>query len=83
MKRRVFSEENKQVIGYLLIIIGSVFLIWWCIFSFSFILAIGSNGDQGDIVRGGVYLLKEKTIFSLVTIVWASFVGYKLSKIYS
>ena len=71
----------KKIIRNLLFLIGLALIAWWALFLFSFILALGQDGDPGDLARWGVYLIKEKTLVSILSLIYAGFTAYKLKKL--
>ena len=70
----------KKIIRNLLFLIGLALIAWWALFLFSFILALGQDGDPGDLARWGVYLIKEKTLVSILSLIYAGFTAYKLKR---
>ena len=73
----------KKSVYWLFFVIGLAFIAWWGLFLFSFILALGQDGDPGDLARWGVYLLKEQTLISILSLIYAGFTAYKLKEYFS
>jgi len=71
----------KKFLYFLFFVIGLALIAWWGLFLFSFILALGQDGDPGDLARWGVYLLKEQTLISILSLIYAGFTAYKLKKL--
>jgi hypothetical protein len=70
----------KNSVYWLFFVIGLALIAWWGLFLFSFILALGQDGDPGDLARWGVYLIKEKTLVSILSLIYAGFTAYKLKR---
>ena len=71
----------KNSVYWLFFVIGLALIAWWGLFLFSFILALGQDGDPGDLARWGVYLIKEQTLISVLSLLYAGFTAYKLKKL--
>ncbi len=78
----VFYKEKEELIGLIFLTIGILLVFIWCIFAFSFVLALGSNGDEGDIVKGGVFLIKNYPIMAIISLFYAGVTVYKLKNIF-
>ncbi len=78
----VFYKEKEELIGLIFLTIGILLVFSWCIFVFSFVLAFGSNGDEGDIVRYGILFIKNYPIMAIISLLYAGFTVYKLKNIF-
>ena len=72
-----------KIIYWIFFVIGLALIAWWGLFLFSFILALGQDGDPGDLARWGVYLIKEQTLISVLSLLYAGFTAYKLKEYFS